>query len=56
MNPEAIEAAIQAFQLLEPAVQSGIAALIHKAHKKQLSAQDYLDQAAAIVNKPSAAS
>jgi hypothetical protein len=50
VNPAEIAAAVQAFQLLEPIVQQGIAALIHKAQKKQLTAQDYLDQAQAILN------
>jgi hypothetical protein len=46
-----IAAAVQVFQLLEPLAQNAIAALIHKAHNKTLTAQDYLDQAAALLPK-----
>jgi hypothetical protein len=42
--------ALQLFGLLEPEIQKGFSALIHKAHAKQLTAQDYLDQAQALVN------
>lgn len=49
MTPEEIEAAIEAFQLLEPVVQNGVATLIGKLHKKQMTAQDYLDLAATLV-------
>ena len=56
MNPAEIQIAVQLFEILEPQVQSAIAALIHKAHKKQLTAQDYLDQAAVLVNKSVATS
>jgi len=56
MTPQEIAAAIEAFNLLEPEAQKGIATLIHLVHKKQLTAQDYLDQATAILsNKPPAA-
>lgn len=47
--PEA-QAAITLFSLLEPEAQRGIAALIAKVHHKTLTAQDYLDQAAALIN------
>jgi hypothetical protein len=47
VTPAEIQLAIQAFQILEPIAQRGIADLIHKVQKKQpLSAQDYLDLAA----------
>jgi hypothetical protein len=49
MTPEEIEAAIEAFQLLEPVVQKGIATLIDKLHHKTMTAQDYLDLAATLV-------
>jgi hypothetical protein len=49
MTPEEIEAAIEAFQLLEPVVQKGIASLIDKLHHKTMTAQDYLDLAATLV-------
>jgi hypothetical protein len=42
--------ALELFGLLEPEIQKGFAALIHKAHGKQLTAQDYLDQAAALIS------
>lgn len=42
--------ALELFGLLEPVIQKGFAALIQKAHGKQLTAQDYLDQAAALIN------
>lgn len=51
MSPAEIQAAILAYQLLEPEVQRGISALIHLAHHKKLTAQDYLDQAAAILGQ-----
>jgi hypothetical protein len=50
MNPEAIAAMIELFQALEPPVQAGIAALITKIHQKQLTSQDYLDQAQTLIN------
>ena len=56
MTPAEILAAIQTFQLLEPLAQKGIADLIHKLHKKQLTAQDYLDAAAKIVPNSTAPS
>ena len=49
MTPAEIEAAIQAFQLLEPQIQKEVAALIHLVHKRQLTTQDLLDQAAKIL-------
>ena len=52
MDPAEIEAAIQAFQLLEPVVQKGVADLIQKLHHKQLTAQDYLNLAATLVPQP----
>ena len=52
MTPEEILAAVQAFQLLEPLAQQGIAKLIHLAHRKQLTAEDYLAAAAQLINKP----
>lgn len=42
--------ALQLFGLLEPVLQKGFAALITKAHAKKLTAQDYLDQAQALIN------
>lgn len=45
-----VPAAIQLFEMLEPQAQKGIAALITKIHHKQLTAQDYLDQAATLIN------
>jgi hypothetical protein len=44
--------ALELFGLLEPPIQSAVAAMIQKLHKKQMTAQDYLDQAALIVNGP----
>lgn len=52
MTPAEIAALVELFQTLEPPIQEGIAALIRKAHTKQLTAQDYLNQAAVLVNKP----
>lgn len=45
MTPAEIEAAIEAFNLLEPEVQKGVAALIHLLHKSPPTAQDYIAQA-----------
>jgi hypothetical protein len=47
-----IEAAIEAYQLLEPVAMKAIADLIGKIHKKQLTAQDFLDMAAKLVPQP----
>ena len=49
MTPAEIQAAIVAFNLLEPEAQKGVAALIHLFHKKQLTAQDYLAMAQAML-------
>lgn len=56
MTPEEIDLAIQAFQLLEPEVQKGIAGLIHLAHKKQLTADDYIAAAQVLINERQAPS
>lgn len=42
--------ALELFGLLEPEVQKGFAALIHKARAKELTAQEYLDQAQTLIN------
>jgi hypothetical protein len=47
VNPEAIAALIELIQTLEPEAQAGIVGLVHMLHKKQLTTQDLLDQAAA---------
>lgn len=53
MTPAEIDAAIQAFQLLEPEMQKGVAALIHVMHKKPPTAQDFIDQATVLLaNNP----
>lgn len=52
MGPAEIEAMIELFEVLEPPVQKGIAALIQKLHAKTMSAQDYLDLAATLVPQP----
>jgi hypothetical protein len=49
MTPAEIDAAIEAFNLLEPEVQKGIAALIHVLHKKPPTAQDFIDEATALL-------
>ena len=49
MTPEEIQAALEAFQLLEPEVQKGVAGLIHLLHKKPPTLQDYIDQANALL-------
>jgi hypothetical protein len=49
MTPAEIQMAVQAFQVLEPLAQRGVADLIHKLHRKTLTAQDYLDMAAKFV-------
>jgi hypothetical protein len=49
--PEAAPA-IALFGLLEPEVQSAIAGMIHKMHERKMTAQDFLDQAAILVNGP----
>jgi hypothetical protein len=41
---------VELFQTLEPYAQKGIAGLISKIHHKQLTAQDYLDQAQTLIN------
>lgn len=52
MTPEAILAAVQAFQILEPEVQRGIVALYHLAHgTPPLTPQDYINQAIAMLAK-----
>ena len=43
--------AIQLFGLLEPEIQTGIAALINRFHKKQPTAQDFLALAATQVGE-----
>lgn len=53
MTPEEIAALFEAFNLLEPEVQKGIAGLVHLFHKKQLTAQDYLDQAKQLLEQQS---
>jgi hypothetical protein len=50
MTPAEIQAAIQAFQLLEPQAQKGIAALIHLIHHTK-NAQDYIAEAQALLDK-----
>jgi hypothetical protein len=49
MTPAEIEAAIEAFELLEPPIQQAVASLIHKLQSKKMTAQDYLDLAATLV-------
>lgn len=46
-----VQALILLFQTLEPPIQRGIEALINKIHKKQLTAQDYLDLAQQLISK-----
>lgn len=48
--------ALQLVGLLEPVIQNGIVALIHRAHKKQLTAADYLALAESQVEGPAPAS
>ena len=43
--------ALELFGLLEPEIQLGLSALIHKMHANQPSAKDFLAQAQAIVDK-----
>ena len=52
MTPAEIQAAIAVFQILEPMAQAAIAKLIHKIHGQTITAQDLLDQAAALLAKP----
>jgi hypothetical protein len=40
MTPEAIQAAIEAFTILEPEAQAGIAAIIHHFGKKNAAMKD----------------
>jgi hypothetical protein len=51
MNPAEVQAALVAFQALEPEVQRGIVGLIHLFHKKpaDAKAQAYLAKAAALL-------
>jgi len=56
VSPEELNAAIAAFQVLEPMAQQGIAALIHKLHKKELTAADYLAMAAKLLPQVAAKS
>jgi hypothetical protein len=54
MNPIEIEMMIELFETLEPPIQKAIADLIGKIHRKQLTAQDFLNQATILVNAQSA--
>ena len=49
VSPAEIQAAIAVFNILEPQAQKVITGLIHAFHKKQLTSQDLLDQAAKIL-------
>lgn len=49
VTPEEIQLAIEAFNLLEPEVQKGVAGLIHVLHKKPPEAQDFIDRANALL-------
>lgn len=51
MTPTEIQAAIEAFQLLEPELQRGVAGLIHLLHRKPKMAADYLEEARALLAK-----
>jgi len=49
-----ITALVPLIEALEPPVQAGLIALVNKLHKKQLSAQDYLDMAQVLISKETA--
>lgn len=42
---------LEAFNLLEPQIQKGIAALIHIMHGQPKTAQDYINEANALLAK-----
>ena len=48
MNPLSIA---QAIVLLEPLVQEALLALIHKFHQKQMTAEDFIAQAQALIKQ-----
>lgn len=50
MNPLAIA---QAIVLLEPLAQEAFLALVHKYHHKQMTAEDFIAKAQALLAKPS---
>jgi hypothetical protein len=50
-----IVALVPLIEDLEPEVQAGVIALIHKLHKKQLSAQDYINLAQTLISSEQAA-
>lgn len=52
MNPADVQAAIEAFQFLEPQIQKGIAALIHHFKKAPLTPQAFIAQAQALLGPP----
>ena len=49
-----IQAIVQLIQLAEPPIQHAIADLIGKIHKKQLTAQDYINLAQTLISKETA--
>lgn len=49
-----IVALIPLIEQMEPEIQSGIIALIHKIHAKQLSAQDYINLAQTLISEEQA--
>lgn len=55
MATNVVVALIPLIEQLEPEVQAGVVALVQKLHKKQLSAQDYLNLAQTLISKEPAA-
>jgi hypothetical protein len=49
MTPAEIAAAVQALQLLEPYAQKAVIGLIHLLHKPQMTADDYMQEAQALL-------
>jgi hypothetical protein len=54
MMAATITALVPLIEALEPEVQAGVIALINKLHKKQLSAQDYIDLAQTLISQETA--
>lgn len=50
-----IVALIPLIEQMEPEIQAGLIALIHKIHAKQLSAQDYINLAQPLISQEQAA-
>ena len=49
-----IVALVPLIEQLEPEVQAGVIALIHKLHAKKLSAQDYINLAQTLISQETA--